>query len=459
MLWAAALLLLASLLAVGPARGGVVAPVNPAQPGVDQFPSRGRVNVTVTLPGQPAKTEDIEVSSQGQPDAVVQRGALQNGTIPTEIVAMRLQGQSPTLGPVIVSVGHEFGLPPSRGEVNNVRLDQAGHFEFGDSFFDVFFEIFAPQSPLGPLQARNAQPLRMSAEIFDLPPNRPQPTPPQAADIDHFKCYDVSRARVRTRSLTRRVRDLLRQGRVRSRKVQLEDQLENRGETVSRPVLLCNPVSKVHDRNRSPIRTSRTHLVCYRIDQATAGLKREALGLKNQFGATTVDLVSRDVLCLPSAKRVLRGKHRTVPRPTTRRPLSHFKCYTVRHRGAPLSFQVGLSDQFESRRDKLAGPTRVCNPVKKNRTPIRNPLAHMTCHPLATGALPARVVVVQNQFGIDFLTVRRRNSVCVPTHKTRCSEYAEQARVALQGPGGVPAGTVNSALHVPYQKDPESACP
>lgn len=457
-LLAAAVLVATVLVTVGPARGEVPA-VDPAQSGVDEFPSRGRVNVTLdNVPGQGEVTEDIEVSSEGLQDAQVQRGALQDSTIPTEIVAMQLQGESATLGPVFVTVGRNYGLQPSQGAVQSVELDKNGHLTRGDSFFDVFFEIEAPDSPFGPLTARNEEALNMSSEIFDLPPNRPQPTPTKALAIDHFKCYRVKQTRL-SGSLPGREGELLEQGRKPSRSVRLVDQLESGREKVTKPVLLCNPVAKELGGASTPIADSESHLVCYRIDERTKGFEQEAVGVKNQFGATTVDLRRRDVLCVPSSKDVLRGKTRNVPKARSSKPLSHFKCYTARHRGAAASFNVSLADQFERRRDKVLGPTRVCNPVKKDGSKVTNEFAHLTCHPFDKRKLSPRVVLARNQFGLNILTVRRRDGLCLPTHKTRCSEYAEQAKVALLGPGGVQVGTVNSAIHVPYEKDPESGCP
>lgn len=457
-LLAAGVLVLTVLVTVGPARGDVPA-VDPMQPGLDEFPSQGQVNVTLdNVPGRGQVTEDIEVSSEGLPDAQVQRGALQDSTIPTEITAMQLQGQSPTLGPVHVTVGRDYGLQPSQGQVQNVELDKDGHLFSGDSFFDVFFEIFAPQSPFGPLSAQNDEALNMKSEIFDLPPNRPKATPAQAAAIDHFKCYRVRQTRIRG-NVSGPEGELLEQGRKPSRQVRLTDQLESRSEKVLKPVRLCNPVEKDYQGSTTPIQDSESHLVCYRIDERTKGFKREAVGVKSQFGAVTVDLRRRDSLCLPSSKEVLRGKHRKVPKPQPQKPLSHFKCYTAAHRGPAASFAVLLGDQFERRRDKVLGPTRVCNPVKKDGSKVSNEFAHLSCHPFEKRKLPARIVEVSNQFGLDFLTVRRRDSLCLPTYKTRCSEYAEKAKVPILGPGGVPVGTVNSAIHVPYEGNPEGDCP
>lgn len=440
-------------------------PADPTQSGIDQFPSRGRIQVTLdNLPGTGRVTEEIEVSSAGLQDTFVQRGPLQGdpeggGTIPTEILGMQLQGHSPTLGPIYVTAGRGYGLPPTLGEIRGVQIGGPWHDFSGDSFFDVFFQIDVPESPLGPIFARNEQPLKLESEIFSLPPNRPEPAPERALAIDHYKCYGVRQTRLRGNLGSGRSRKLLRRGRRAARRVRVVDQLEARREVVRTPVLLCNPVAKAFQRDKTGIDNSSEHLVCYRIAKGRKGFEREAVGVKTQFGATTVDLVRREILCLPSRKRVVRGKHRPVRKPTTRRRISHFKCYTASAREPDVSYDVRLVDQFERRRHRVLDPRRVCNPARKNGSRVANALAHMTCHPFTRRKLRPRIVAVRNQFGLDVLTVRRRDSLCLPTHKTRCSEYAEQAKVALMGPGGARVGTVDHAIHVPFEGDPDAACP
>ena len=57
--------------------------------------------------------------------------------IDTEIFSMELTGMSPTLGPIRVRAGSDFGLPPSLGGIQPVGLNDF----LALSFFDIHFEI------------------------------------------------------------------------------------------------------------------------------------------------------------------------------------------------------------------------------------------------------------------------------------------------------------------------------
>jgi hypothetical protein len=142
-------------------------PVPPIPAGTDRFPSGGRITF-VPLQGDP---ETIQLSSEGLPDAIVERGPQTGNMINAEILSLELQGMSQQFGQVIVRIGSQHGLLPSTGRVMNIQQNPDGTFRSGDSFFDVFFEVeFRP--PLGgALRARNTIPLRLSAQIFSLPPN------------------------------------------------------------------------------------------------------------------------------------------------------------------------------------------------------------------------------------------------------------------------------------------------
>ena len=108
-------------------------------------------------------------------------------------------------------------------------------------------------------------------------------------DLDHFKCYDVKGQRVK-------------------QKVSLSDQFipEMAPAAVYAPVLLCNPVMKLHNDLTTYVQYPDDHLVCYEIkmEQSTHDLL-----LKNQFEldqrSTAVE--GPVLLCAPSKKRHLEG--------------------------------------------------------------------------------------------------------------------------------------------------------
>ena len=147
---AAALVLSASARAgeevVRPALSAAIA--DPAVAGADVFPSGGEISLELDLTslGLGLLKETVQLSSEGLPDAIVQRGPLdpKTGTIETEILQLQLTGISPGLGQVFVNVGRDFGLPPSLGRIDNVLLDKNGRLISGHSSFDLFAEVFIP---------------------------------------------------------------------------------------------------------------------------------------------------------------------------------------------------------------------------------------------------------------------------------------------------------------------------
>lgn len=428
------IILVAGLLVPSVAGAGTL--VNPLAPGLDVFPSGGRV--TVELPGN--KLRDIALHQDGLPDMVVQRGPLVGNTIQTEILQLQLRGVDPQLGTIEVTAGRNFGLPPSVGQITNVLTDPAGNFQSGDSFFDVFIEVSLPQSNI---IMRGAQPFRMEAKnIRSLPPNMPVPTDQQAFTNSHFKCYQV------------------RVGKTPRRRVTLDDQFEKRKARTKKPFLLCNPVRKKFNTTTSNILNRKDHLVCYRITPRTKGFEERVVGIRNQFGVATLETKRRDVLCLPSTKRKIRRTTRRIrlPRPGK---LDHFKCYRASHRGNALSFNVELRDQFEDRREKARGPNTICNPVEKKfgkrTSKVRNEVGHLVMHPIKKKRV-RRIVAVRNQFGVQVLRVLKRYSLAVPTFKTDCTEYAEDAKIALMSQGNLIA-SVTHAVHVPFEGKQDSPCP
>jgi hypothetical protein len=103
--------------------------------------------------------------------------------------------------------------------------------------------------------------------------------------LDHYQCYRVQPLQ-----------------RFDPRDVRLRDQFGRVRARVGRPLQLCNPVSK----NGGEVRNLRDHLVCHPIrpEERFDPLK---VFITNQFERKSVlEAVSRERLCLPSRKRVLR---------------------------------------------------------------------------------------------------------------------------------------------------------
>jgi hypothetical protein len=189
------------------------------------------------------------------------------------------------------------------------------------------------------------------------------------------------------------------------------DQFKQRRKTVvTGPEALCNPASK----NGSRIVDKRAHLVCYRATSSQTFRTRRVV-VKNQFGTTRLVVVKPTSLCLPSAKS-LEPTTEKLPIPRT---IGHFQCYPVKPVGSIRPRRVTVTDQFGDGRYAVTIPVRLCNPARKNASPIVNARDHLVCYavdPLQRSR--ARDVVAFNQFGAQRLTAFAAVRLCLPSLKT-----------------------------------------
>jgi hypothetical protein len=114
--------------------------------------------------------------------------------------------------------------------------------------------------------------------------------------LDHFKCYDVQPP-TNFKPFTAKLRD----------------QFEEQDVTVLQPVSLCNPVVKCLNGDCTPLLNPDDHLVCYETidERGTPEFEKREVEVSNQFGQhqrLTV-LRRKNLLCLPSLKAHLNGKH------------------------------------------------------------------------------------------------------------------------------------------------------
>ena len=158
--------------------------------GTDQSPSVGILTVEIG----PGEFEDVEVSGDitlqwsDPQDVFLCLGGLNDGqpcdpldprdqcavsggicspsglrTVQTEMLSLSLTGMSPNIGSLQVFAGSQFGLPQTLGAVTSISPDS----DFpATAFFDVFFVVDIPG--IGTLQ--NSGPLRMEAQITEIPP-------------------------------------------------------------------------------------------------------------------------------------------------------------------------------------------------------------------------------------------------------------------------------------------------
>ena len=210
--------------------------------------------------------------------------------------------------------------------------------------------------------------------------------------LDHFKCYVAEQPQLQPRS------------------VGLDDQFGQFDAQVVSTRQLCNPVSKNNGRvlNRS------AHLVCYETrDLGPIPFAPRVVRVSNQFGIRELSVVSPATLCVPSLKRKGAGAAPTGTNPEL--VLDHFRCYDVK----PLASRktVKLVDQFKTTKTKVLRIVRLCNPVRKNVTPVRRAKAHLVCYSISEPPFQPLAVTVRNQFGVAGMRVRTWQLLCLPSLK------------------------------------------
>jgi hypothetical protein len=105
--------------------------------------------------------------------------------------------------------------------------------------------------------------------------------------------------------------------------------------------------------------------------------------------------------------------------------LDHFYCYFVQ---SPLQqMAVQLQDQFDVRLQQIETITdlravRLCNPVQKTlpngvTTPIQHPQDHLLFYLINPQPVIPRLVLVDNQFGLQLLRTRNAEVLAVPSGK------------------------------------------
>ena len=97
--------------------------------------------------------------------------------------------------------------------------------------------------------------------------------------------------------------------------------------------------------------------------------------------------------------------------------LDHFVCYKVRERSHLEPGPVMLEDQFNSGSAWVHKAKSLCVPVDKNGEGIEDADSHLTCYELEPRESARVDVLVENQFGMQELRVRRSKTLCVPSTK------------------------------------------
>jgi hypothetical protein len=133
----------------------------------------------------------------------------------------------------------------------------------------------------------------------------------------------------------------------------------------------------------------------------------------DQFGTLTLDLVRPQFLLVPSDKDGVAQQD----------PLDHFQCFKVKKsKGAPKFVRqtVNIANQFETTTVTLTKPFKVCVPADKNGEDPTAPdhPQSLVCYKTKGSKLGGSTHSINNQFGLDQLTVIHRRELCVPSPPT-----------------------------------------
>jgi hypothetical protein len=216
---------------------------------------------------------------------------------------------------------------------------------------------------------------------------------PASARLEHFACYSTDRGKG-----------------FRPRTVTLTDQFGRRKAKVGPGFSLCNPARKNEE---AAVANTRDHLRCYVTNRGRS--VQVTVLLRNQFGPFRADVLRPDSLCVPSTKQLVR---RGSPAPSSGRfRADHFQCYRIKPAGTFKRHAVTMRDQFGSWRTKIGVPVGICVPVRKDKTPVNDPVTHLACYRAAPAKPLERKVRIRNQFGAEVTRTFEAESVCVPSLK------------------------------------------
>jgi hypothetical protein len=99
-------------------------------------------------------------------------------------------------------------------------------------------------------------------------------------------------------------------------------------------------------------------------------------------------------------------------------PSDHYKCYKTRNFGARFEQrEVNLADELATVAASVRKPRRFCNPADKNGEGIDDPTAHLMCYKIKEPRLNRQDVAMEDQFGLQTLTVKRAETLRAPAEK------------------------------------------
>jgi hypothetical protein len=193
--------------------------------------------------------------------------------------------------------------------------------------------------------------------------------------------------------------------------VSVQDQFDDGPQEhfVEWPEYFANPAQKTYKGNVTGIVNSDAHLVFYAINASFYG----QVEIANQFGEQTLEVYTVfgfGGIAVPSEKIEWHQE------------FDHFLGYHVTSGAQYIGENVTLEDRFGAYNATVTYAYFFENPVEKwhdgNYTPILDPDNHRTGYNITCeGESGEWLVVVQNQFGIQNLTVSNPGAMTTPTQK------------------------------------------
>jgi len=195
--------------------------------------------------------------------------------------------------------------------------------------------------------------------------------------------------------------------------VSLQDQFDSgpQESMVYDPVYFANPVRKTHGNNVTEIVNPDVHLVVYMIDASFSG----EVDVVNQFGQQTLEVYTFfgfGGLAVPSEKIEW---HQV-------QEYNHGLAYYAWNGSQYIGEDVTLEDRFGAVNATVTYPYGFSNPVEKWHDGVLSPIWYPDYHYLINnitceGEPGEWLVVVENQFGIQELTVSGPTTLSTPAQK------------------------------------------
>jgi hypothetical protein len=224
-----------------------------------------------------------------------------------------------------------------------------------------------------------------------LPTQKEGHQPP--VNLDHYLLYEVTEGEPVDETVT------------------LQDQFDDEPQEslVYEPVYFANPVQKTYKGEVTEILDPEAHLVIYTIDASFSG----EVGVVNQFGEQTLDVYTYfgyGGLAVPSEKIECHQEP------------DHYLGYLAYNGTQYIGENVTLEDRFGAVNATVTYPLTFANPAEKwydgVLSPIGYPDIHVLTYNITCESEPgAWLVVVENQFGIQELTVSGPTWLNAPAQK------------------------------------------